>query len=271
MEVLDIISKCEISNRFRLILLSVVVILISFHTFVLTAPLTCPSLEKLDYYRQVSNSLSNLSVALILMFIIIQLQADIHFTFHTKRTRSYQKIKHEIIQWFNHAKSPLFDERVVASSPAVTRNALQNFSVVGATQNIMNSHNYADQLYEKISIYCSKVHFELTNYPSEMIYGVHFELNNRQLNEKLCNYLFNKYGFDQQIKTFEIDIEIPKRPEWIFLTRTVKFNGNSEESFYCNLTHARHFVELVGHTYEFLYSKEMIDLYLAGTKPSTSA
>lgn len=265
MEIFDIVSKCEISNRFRLILFCSVVLLVCFHVFVVVAPIIVPTMETLNFYRAIANDISNLSVALILLYIVVQLQADIYTNIRVRRSRSYEKVAAEISDWFMAVKSPLFDDEVVASTPCEKQQALQNFSVCGAAEKVMAVYGYGSELRPMIDQYCRQVHFELTNYPTEMIYGIHFELGIRSLNEKLCNFLLDHFGFRQQMKAFAIDEEIPKRPPWAFLTRTVELDADTEAGFAQNLTHARHFVELVGHGYEFLYSRGMIDLYLAET------
>ena len=107
-----------------------------------------------------------------------------------------------------------------------------------------------------------KIHFELTSYPSEIIYGIHFEFDNRELNETLTKRISDEHALSMQSVDIKVNNIIPKKPEWIFLTRTVELAGDVDSDFATVLTHARHFVELVGHYYDILYSKQIVDAYL---------
>lgn len=58
-----------------------------------------------------------------------------------------------------------------------------------------------------------------------------------------------------------VDKEIPKKPGWIFLIKRVELSGDLEKDLPLIETHARHFVELVCHTFPVLYSAT-IEQYL---------
>jgi hypothetical protein len=104
---------------------------------------------------------------------------------------------------------------------------------------------------------CAKVHFEFTFYPRKLIYGIHFEFSSKDLNEQYCIYIQDFLGFNDK-SSFHVDHEIPKKPGWVFLINNVELSGKLESDMPTILTHARHFVELVGHNYEFLYSREAV-------------
>jgi len=268
MDFLAVLQKCEFGDRFRRSLLLVALLLVMFHFFCLAAPLLGVLPKFAGHFENISNTLSNLTVAMVLMYLLVEGQRNLHVSAARRRQRCYASIGEQIKDWFRCCDSPLFRPDVVQPEDAAFE-ALQNFKVVGESDAVLNCFPQfrADSL--PVANYCRKVHFELTNYPNELIYGVHFEFDDGELNRTLCDALKEQLKLDRQSAEFGIDRSIPKRPNWIFLTRTIPLPGGPEASFATNLTHSRHFVELVGHSYEVLYGKAMLELFLSCREQAT--
>jgi len=261
MDFLAVLQKCEFGDRFRRSLLLVALLLVMFHFFCLAAPLLGVLPKFAGHLENISNTLSNLTVAMVLMYLLVEGQRNLHVSAARRRQRCYASIGEQIEDWFLCCESPLFRPDVVQPEPTAFE-ALQNFKVVGAPDRVLNCLPQFRADPSSVAQYCSKVHFELTNYPGEMIYGVHFEFDDGELNRTLCDALKEQLKLDRQCVEFGIDRSIPKRPDWLFLTRTIPLPGGPEASFATNLTHSRHFVELVGHAYEVLYGQAMLELFL---------
>lgn len=261
MDVLTIIQKCEFGDRFRRALFFAALILVFFHLFCLVAPLLEIFPKFAAHLQAFSSTLSNLTVALVLMYLLVEGQKNLHVSAVRRRQRCYAAIGGQIEDWFDRCQSPLFDPAVVMPESAAF-DALQNFKVAGAPARVLTCYPQFQAERAALVDYCDKVHFELTNYPGEMIYGVHFEFADPDLNLQLCQALREQLNLDQQSREFKIDCTIPKRPGWIFLTRTIDLPADPEAGFALNLTHSRHFVELVGHAYDVLYGEPMLEAFL---------
>lgn len=263
MDFLEAIQKCEFGDRFRRALLFSAAGLVLFHLSCLVAPFIGVSSKVSSYLLNVSNAVSNLTVALVLMFLLVEGQKNLYQSAARRRQRSYAAIADQIRSWFAGTGSSLFEPAVVQPEASAFTEALQNFKVAGSPAAVLKCWPQFVGQHEQVAAYCSQIHFELTNYPGEMIYGVHFEFDCAELNRRLCQSLRERLRLDVQSREFAIDQSVPKRPEWIFLTRTVALPSGNEAGFATNLTHARHFVELVGHAYETVYGEAMIASFLA--------
>jgi|GEM_PF-5120132 len=271
MEFLAVMQKCEFGDRFRRVLFLTMISLVLFHLFCLFAPFLGFPGKLGSYLSNASNALSNLTVALVLMFLLVEGQRNLYYAAARRRARSYEAISDQIISWFRATGSKLFTPEVVQPEASSFLDALQNFKVVGSSESILRVFPQFTDMRALVMEYCRSVHFELTNYPAEMLYGIHFEFDRADLNQQLCQALRGLLQLEAQSRDFAIDHSVPKRAEWIFLTRTICFPEGQDAGFATNLTHVRHFVELVGHAYETVYGEAMLSIFLAkriGGKPS---
>lgn len=247
-------------------------LLILFHVFVLLVPFINNnkhlvinfSCRQIQYLQTTSNSISNVTVALVLMFLIIEGQRSIRAMIAKQRTQTYAQTENQILKWFEITKPQAFDfdANLINSEPAQYQDILRNFKVEGSAKKIINVFHYNNKSSQYAKEYCKNVHFEITCYPSEIIYGIHIEFDDYQLSQKIHTALEQILNLRRQSKEFTKDDIIPKKPGWLFITKTIHLEGDDDKDFLKILTHARHFVELVGHSYDLLYSKKLIDIYI---------
>lgn len=121
-------------------------------------------------------------------------------------------------------------------------------------------HNIGE---EKKKKFCRNVHYELTHYPAELMYGIHFEFDEKKINSLMCKKLMDIINVQESFPFLQIDRETPKRPGWIFLIRRIDLTGDFDKDISLLSTHAWHFVELVCHTFPLIYCSEMMDAFLA--------
>lgn len=270
-EVYSTITKYKFGAKFRILILISMQVLIFFHFFVLIAPFIDfekvqieISEENIQHLITISNSISNITVAVILMFIIIEGQRSLRAMIIRQRKENYAQVEREIVDWFKETKPKSFDfdANLVTSEPTKTQEILRNFKVEGSPKKIMELYGYKNEVTKFIEEYCKKVHFELTCYPIEIIYGIHIEFDNYELSKSIYEKLESNLLLSRQSKDFKIDDIIPKKPGWVFITKTIELEGDEDKDFPKVLTHTRHFVELVGHCYDFLYEKNLVDILL---------
>jgi hypothetical protein len=273
-ELFDALIAYKIGDRFRRLIFVSLIVLIAFHSLVLISPFI--SIEKsqpfftekqIDNLRVASDSLANITVALILMLIIVEGQNGLRVYIMKQRQGTYKRIRDEILDWMKVTKPFSFDEedheaKFIYGGRFSQSDALQHLKVTGSLSKIMKIFGYPEELRDAVRVYSECVHFELTRYPAELLYGIHFEIDDYDISQKLCAALSDLLNLERQSVDFKADIITPKKPGWIFLTRTVDLTGNVDKDFAKAMTHARHFVELVCHSYDSLYSKRLIDLYL---------
>lgn len=133
---------------------------------------------------------------------------------------------------------------------------------VGSASKIAERDNLDSLQQSILENYCEKVHFEFTTYPGEIIYGIHFEFDDFEINRTLCERIKEDLAISRQSCEFREDNTIPKKPNWIFVTRTVKLIGDIDDDFPKVLTHGRHFVEFVCHSYDIVYGEAMVKFFL---------
>ncbi|MHC4123098.1 MAG: hypothetical protein ACYSSI_05935 [Planctomycetota bacterium] len=176
---------------------------------------------------------------------------------------SYDNIRQQIIKWFRTSKLPMQEDQIQSTEEDIAIDSrLYHLKVMGNADKIVGKNDTYLEYKENIEVYCNMVHFEITNYPTELFYGIHFEFNSTELNQALCEAAKEMLAIERQYPILLADIELPKRPSWIFLTRRVLLEDDFHRELPKIATHSRHFVELVGHTFELIYSKEMIGKYL---------
>lgn len=270
-EIFSAITKYKFGAKFRYSILLGTILLIFFHVFVLVVPFV-PfenlsiniTEEQIQHLRTISNSISNITLALILMVIVAEGQRSIRATIFRQRRQTYAQTEQQILDWFKVTKPQAFDfeDNLINSEPAAHQDILRNFKVEGSSKRIIELFNFNKESSSLVEEYCKKVHFEITCYPSEIIYGIHIEFDDYETSQKIYAGLEQLLNLNRQSKGFIIDDTIPKKPGWVFITKTIMLVGDEDKDFSKTLTHARHFVELVGHIYDYLYSKKLIDIYI---------
>ncbi len=265
------LSKCKFGPKFRYIISLCLAILIIFHVFVLMAPFVkyenssgFYSDDQIKHLETVSNTISNVTVTLILIFLIVEGQKSISGMISRQRKETYAQTEEQIFDWLKITKSQVFDfeANLINSEPAPHQDILQNFKVEGSASKIIEFFSYNNETSQFVEEFCRNVHFEMTCYPSEIIYGIHIECDNYKLSQTIFGGIEEILNLSRQSKEFVIDNIIPKKPGWIFITKTISLEGDEDRDFPIILTHARHFVELVGHNYDLIYSKKLIDMYI---------
>lgn len=278
-EIFSAILRYKFGSQFRLSILFCLVLLVLFHVFVLVAPFfdavgITISEKHIQHLRATSNSVANVTVAFILMFLIVEGQRSVCGMISRQRKQTYAQTESQILEWFKLTRPQIFDfeANVINSEPVLSQEILRNFKVEGSPKKITQLYNYEEiesvQLVEK---YCKDVHFELTCYPTEIMYGIHIEFDDYELSQEIYRELEKSLALTRQSKDFIIDDMVPKKPGWIFITKTIMLEGDEDKDFPKILTEARHFVELVGHSYVYLYDKKLIDIYIYHKMKSNKA
>lgn len=262
-EIYGLILKYRFGAKFRLILFISTFILLMIHIFALISPFLRQFDEKqILHLKNFSNSMTNITVAIILMVLLVEGHNSMRSMIIMHRRYNYKDIGEQIVKWFSVTGSLTFDPYVIDSTTIEELEILRNFKVIGNCNKIISHYVNADEFKSIIKEYCEKVHFEFTSYPCEIIYGIHFEFDNRELNENLAHKVNDILELSKQCAEIKEDNVIPKKSGWLFLTQTVKLAGDVDSDFATVLTHGRHFVELVCHCYDTLYGKQMIEIFL---------
>ena len=262
-DIQSVIVKYRFGWRFRTLLLVLALVLVMFHIIVLFLPFfDLLENEDLEHIRHISDTISGISVALILMILVIEGQRSIRSAIIARRRDDYKNIGNQITRWLERSCSNTFDPNVVNSKTTEEHEVLRNFKVVGSALKIAERDNL-DLIQQRIlKNYCEKVHYELTTYPGEIIYGIHFEFDDFEINRTIYERLKEELALHRQSCVFQEDNIIPKKPNWIFVTRTVELAGDIDDDFPKVLTHGRHFVEFVCHSYSIVYGEAMVKFFL---------
>ena len=222
--------------------------------------------NNISHLRHISDSILGLSVAVILMILVVEGQRSLRSSILAQRRDDYKNIGDQIIKWLKNSGSEVFEPGLVNSEKNEEQEIYRNFAVSGSALKIADRDKLTNQEKCKIEQYCQKVHFELTTYPNEIIYGIHFEFSDYNINYSLCKRLKRELALDRQSSDIHEDNLIPKKPDWIFLTRTINFDGDINDNFPKVLTHGRHFVEFVCHNFDIVYGKVMVSFFLKQIK-----
>ncbi|UCG64851.1 MAG: hypothetical protein JSW12_19955 [Deltaproteobacteria bacterium] len=268
-EIVGSFLRYHLGPLYRRALITISFLLIFFHVFVILLPfLTCFNIEcdpqRIKHLRDISVSLTNITAAVILILLVVTGQESIRRVTKIRRNRLYDSIGSQISDWFEITGSNFFHESVISTDDPDKRkiDILRHFKVTGYAENIIKICNIGEIHLDHIRQYCENVHFELTIYPSEVLYGIHFEFFDSSLNFALYEKLTEILSISKQFGDFGIDQNTPKKPSWLFFTRNIKITGDPDKDLPEVMTHSRHFVELVGHTYDLVYGCEMILYYL---------
>lgn len=262
-DIQSVIMKYRFGNQFRILLLIIASALILFHMFVLLLPfIVSVNQDHINNIRYISDTISGITIAVILMILIVEGQRSVRSAIRLQRSNDYRNIGDQITRWLQKSGSKAFDPNVVDSKTTEEHEIYRNFKVTGSASRIAERDHLSMQQVNAINHYCEKVHFELTSYPSEIIYGLHFELDDFETNRVLCERLKDELALTRQTCEICEDNTIPKKPNWFFVTRTVELEGDIDNDFPKVLTHGRHFVEFVCHSYDIVYGKTMVKFFL---------
>ena len=248
---LDIVERLSstLLVRFRRLLIGLAIFLVLIHATAFALGLL-PSDEPagwLVHLVSYSQSLLGFTGALLLLVLLSDTVRSLQEADEKRKRRVHAFIRDKLEKWFEDAGSPR--GRI---SELIDDKSFTHFKVSGDPA-LLGGGERAREL-------CSKVHFELTFYPTKLIYGLHFEFPDPSVNRYLAELLREKLDMGEE-SGFKIDRLVPKKPGWVFLIRTASLTGSFEADFPKVMTHARHFVELVGHTYELVYSRAVLEEY----------
>jgi hypothetical protein len=210
-----------------------------------------PESHRVEQLVKASEDLFGVTGALLLLVMLdkgIQAMSDVE---KRRQREVYNDIKDRLRSWFGNDNKGAGDEFV---NQVVDDRNYTDLKVMGQPSLI-------DQVQSSIAEqYCEQIHFEFTFYPTKIIYGIHFESLWPSVNEAMFQLIRDELQMNDDTG-FIRDREIPKKPGWIFLIRTVQAAEALESDHALIMTHARHFVELVGHSYGFIYSNEMAERF----------
>jgi hypothetical protein len=241
-------------QKYRKILFMVALALLGLHLAAIVLPFFFKNEAWVNPLTDNSGHLLGFTGALVLLVVLDRAILAMSDVEKRQQREVYSFIKTRLIEWFSEDKKSR-DSNFMKD--VIDDHSYTDFKVTGHPGLIdVIERNLADE-------FCRMVHFEFTFYPTKLIYGIHFESPSGSVNEAVCKEVERRLMIDEETG-FVRDREIPKRPGWIFLIRTVEVKGGLEASQPAIMTHARHFVELIGHGYKFLYCNEVAAKY-AGT------
>lgn len=244
-EIYGLILKYRVGAKYRKMLFISTFVLVMFHALALISPFLDVFTEgQVRHLRDFSDSISNISVAIILMLLLVEGQLSIRSMIIKQRRQDYKDIGDQIVKWFSVTGSPTFERGVVNSETIEEREILRNFKVIGNYKKLGQYCGFPEEFNRLIKDYCDRVHFEFTSYPREIIYGIHFEFDSRELNETMAERVSDELALSKQSIEIKADNIIPKKPDWIFLTRTIELFGDVDSDFPTVLTHARTLLSL---------------------------
>lgn len=252
LETLSPIIRYRFSNKYKWMLIVALLVLVVFHITVFVLPfLTTVSKDTIERLDKVSDTIGNITSTIVLILLIVLAQVSLYEYYQKKRNDLYSSVEKQIREWFDKMNT------IKQTDYIISNDRLRHFQVKANWQ----SSHFNKEGIEPCKLYFENVHYELTHYPSKLIYGIHFEFNNIAINSKICEKFVSMINFQNMYSFLMIDREIPKQPGWIFLIKGIELSGDFEKDAPLISTHARHFVELVGHTFSALYSPELLLIY----------
>lgn len=249
LETLSPIIRYRFSNRYKWMLIVALLVLIIFHIIVFVLPfLTTVSKDTIERLDNVSDTIGNITSTIVLILLIVLAQASLYDYYQKKRRDLYTSVEKQIKEWFDEMNI------IKPGDYIISNDRLRHFQIKANWQGSC----FNKERIESYKLYFENVHYELTHYPTKLIYGIHFEFNDVAINSKICEKFVSMINFQNMYSFLTIDREIPKKPGWIFLIKEIELSGDFEKDAPLILTHARHFVELVCHTFTVLYCPELL-------------
>lgn len=240
-------------QKYRKMLFMVALALLALHLAAIVLPFLFGDKAWIQPLTDNSGHLLGVTGALILLVVLDRAILAMSDVEKRQQREVYSFIKTRLIEWFSEDNK---DRNSNFMKDVIDDESYTDFKVTGYPGLI---HGIEPDVADE---FCRMVHFEFTFYPTKLIYGIHFESPFAAVNEAMCKEVEQRLMIDKDTG-FVRDREIPKKPGWIFLIRTVEVKGGLEASQPAIMTHARHFVELIGHSYKFLYSNEVAEKYAA--------
>lgn len=258
---IDVVQRISATliRRYRKWLVGFAVLLIVLHlaAFLVGLVLSDSQLGWVPHLVNYSQSLLGFTGALLLLVLLSETVSALKREDEDRKRDVHRFIRQHLEEWFGQVAPG-----VVSIGDLIDDETFTDFKVQGDAE-LLDGGRAA-------TLYASQAHFELTFYPTKLIYGLHFESSDPDVNEGMAEWLRDRVGLSEG-SGFEFDRLIPKKPGWVFLIRTVPLTGKFEKDFAEIMTHARHFVELVGHTYEIVYSPTSLERYRELLDPSEVA
>lgn len=262
MDVLESLNKLILSptvSKYRRGLLIAAVMLLSLHLTAFVLPFLLEA-RWVDHLVTSANNFLGVTQALVIVVVLAAALRALGDVDRGRRFEVYCFLEKELRTWFE-ASPPLSDLGPVEMEGVVSC-SLTHFQVVGPAAR--QDRDGDDVVLQR---FCRDVHFELTFYPTKVVYGLHFENADRSVNERMAAAVREVLGLEDT-SGFGVDREIPKKPAWVFLVRKAPLSGDFERDTAELTTHARHFIELVGHSFDLIYSTPMANRYRALVRPS---
>jgi hypothetical protein len=199
-----------------------------------------------------ATAVSSVTTSTFIVLLIVWGYKSIYDYNEKRRKEIYDAIEKQIKDWLSVTGFPKANYYIVSND------TLRHFQVKANHRFLSSS---SDKNFEEKKIFCEKIHYELTHYPTELIYGIHFEFDNTAINSLLYKKFANMIDIKEVYPFLSVDKEIPKRPGWIFLIRKVDLSGDFDKDIALIATHIRHFVELVCHTFSTVYCSDIINAF----------
>lgn len=243
---LDRLLRSNHLHKYRKLLLYVAGTLLVLHVAAIVLPFLPGKHDWVDPLTENSGNLLGVTGTLIALVVLDRAVRALSDVEKRRQREVYSFIQTRLEEWFNQdpdlGPSSIL-ERVVDKS-------FTHFKVQGDPERIRTVDAAI------ASKFCEEVHFEFTFYPTKVIYGIHCESPSEKVNSVMCDRVRSCLRLDDKTG-FVRDAEIPKKPGWVFLIRSVAVSEGLESDLPETMTHARHYVELVGHSYALLYSEDM--------------
>lgn len=254
LESLKPLIEYKFDKRFTWILIAMSFILIGFHIYAFLYFLSALPEQKVeaDKFMKASDTISGITSSTILVLLIVLGYKSIYNYNERRRKDLYASIEKQIKEWFNEVNLMNSVKYIVSNDK------LRHFKVSGDYKALCSENKNM----KEIKAFCENIHYELTHYPTELIYGIHFEFDNKKINSLICKKFMEIINIRETLPSFTIDKEIPKKRGWIFLIKKIELSGDLDKDIAVIATHARHFVELVCHTFQLLYCLGMLNMYI---------
>ncbi len=254
-------------ERYRKGLYTLSASLLLLHLLAFALPLVLPDEPRMRHLVNISFNLYGVTGALLLIVVLgeaIRAMSDADIR---GRSDTYRFISQALSKWFEGTE-------LGASLGEITSQTYTDYKVRGSEALLAQKgssrgeHRFTGSFAEAsvdpeiLSRFCSEIHFEFTFYPTMIIYGIHFESPSRDANESMLAAVRTALALGDA-SGFTVDHQVPQKAPWVFFIRTVEVSGDFERDMPKVTTHARHFVELIGHGYDVLYSIEMLERFKA--------
>lgn len=249
------VLQYKVTRKYTGILISICFVLIAFHFVAFLSPFLGVVTIKTqsEHLLKVSSAISSVTSTIVLILLIVLGYNSLHDYSQKMRKKIYDSIQIQIEEWFKEAGVMNKDNYIII------KDKLRHFKLK-ANYEFLCSDKPSQQ---DNRLFCDAVHYELTHYPTELIYGIHFEFDVKKNNSSVCKKFMDLVDIADTYPCLSIDKETPKKPGWIFLIRRIELSGDIEKDLSLIETHARHFVELVCHTFPALYSTETLEQYFS--------